>query len=86
MIVYNLLLWSLISCSYVPNTDDARTHDVATTRDYENVTNQLQPSADVKARHSASTIDDSSSSQYETLTSAKNDTVVMNVYQQLGNN
>ena len=71
---------------YVPNTDDIRTEDTATTRDYENVTNQLQPSADVKASHSASIIDDSSSSQYETLRPAKNDTTVTDVYQQLRNN
>ena len=70
---------------YVPNTDDIRTEDTATTRDYENVTNQLQPSADVKASHSGTTLADSSS-QYETLTPAQNDIVATDVYQKLGSN
>ena len=54
--------------------------------DYENVTKQ-QPSADAKASYADVTVDDSSSSQYETLTmSAQNDAAVNDVYQQLDNN
>ena len=54
--------------------------------DYEIVTKQ-QPSADVKASYANATVDDSISSQYETLsTSAQNDAAVTDVYQQLENN